>query len=167
MDMIDRLLEHDRWATSHLLGLCQDLTDNQLDQEFDIGLRTIRQTFDHQVHNIVFWTAQMAGHPLTAEYDAERAQRTVPQLIQRHNRAYDEFASLARRLRDEGRLEETFEDHFGMPPSFGGTIIHVTLHNEWHRSEIVHMLTRIGVHEEPPEVDHLLWEHVVNGRTTA
>ena len=166
MDMIDRLLEHDRWATDHLLNLSQDLTDEQLDQEFDIGLRTLRTTFDHYIHNTAFWTGYMMGHPVSAERIAARQDCSVPALIERHERYYDEFAAFARQARDEQRLDETFVDHFGMPPSIGGTIIHVTLHNAEHRSEIVHMLTRIGVHDEPPEVDHLLWEHVVNGRTT-
>ena len=64
-------------------------------------------------------------------------------------------------MRDAGRLDETYEDHFGMPASVGGTVIHVTLHNEMHRSEVIHMLTRLGL-DEPPEVDHLLWEHVAS-----
>ena len=42
MDLLDRLLEHDRWATDQLLELCRGLTDAQLDQPFDIGHRTVR-----------------------------------------------------------------------------------------------------------------------------
>jgi hypothetical protein len=33
----------------------KDLTDAQLDQEFDIGHRTLRQTFDHMILNVDFW----------------------------------------------------------------------------------------------------------------
>jgi uncharacterized damage-inducible protein DinB len=165
MDMIDRLLEHDRWATSQLLKLCQDLTDEQLDHEFDIGLRTIRTTFDHYIYNIEFWTALMKQEPLNESHAEERKQRSLPQLIKRHERAFDLFASTARAARDEGRLDETFKDHWDLPVTLGGSIIHVTLHNEMHRSEVVHMLTRIGQHE-PPEVDHLLWEHVLHGRAS-
>lgn len=165
MDIIDRLLEHDRWATSHLLNLCLELTDEQLDREFDIGHRTLRATFDHHIHTIAFWTALMAGQPLSREQVEARRRHSIPALIERHNSFFDDFAAFARRARDERRLDDTFEDHFGMPPSIAGTIIQVAMHNEVHRSEVVHMLTRIGLHE-PPEVDHLLWEHVLHGRTT-
>jgi hypothetical protein len=44
MNLLDRLLEHDDWATAQLLDLSRTLTDEQLDQEFDIGHRTIRGT---------------------------------------------------------------------------------------------------------------------------
>ena len=36
MDLLDRLLAHDTWTTRQLLLRCQQLTDEQLDQEFDI-----------------------------------------------------------------------------------------------------------------------------------
>jgi uncharacterized damage-inducible protein DinB len=165
MDIIDRLLEHDRWATSHLLNLCLDLTDEHLDREFDIGHRTLRATFDHYLYNIAFWTGLMKGQPVSAERIKERDDRSILALIERHERYHDEFAAFARQARDEQRLDDTFIDHYGMPPSIGGTIIQVTMHNAEHRTEVVHMLTRLGLHE-PPEVDHLLWEHVLHGRTS-
>ncbi len=37
MDLLDRLLAHDHWATARLLDLSRGLTDAQLDQPFDIG----------------------------------------------------------------------------------------------------------------------------------
>ena len=52
---------HDRWATTHLLELCRGLTDAQLDQQFDIGHRTLRATIDHQIPNLDFETGLMTG----------------------------------------------------------------------------------------------------------
>ena len=49
MDLLDRLLEHDHWATAQLLDLSRHLSDAQLDQEFDIGHRTLRDTFEHMI----------------------------------------------------------------------------------------------------------------------
>ncbi|MBL8129082.1 MAG: hypothetical protein JNM64_15720 [Chloroflexia bacterium] len=37
--------------------------------------------------------------------------------------------------------------------------LHVLLHNEGHRTEILHLLALLGV-AEPPEIDHALWDHV-------
>ena len=44
MDLLDRLLDHDHWATTQLLDVSRNLTDAQLDQEFDIGHRSLRGT---------------------------------------------------------------------------------------------------------------------------
>jgi uncharacterized damage-inducible protein DinB len=158
MDLLDRLLEHDRWATARLLALSRDLTDARLDAPFELGHRTPRATLEHIVYYAGSWTALMAGQPV----GDRRAADPVAALIERHERSHAAFAALARRVRDEGRLEETFVDHFGERMTFGGAILHVVLHNAEHRVEAVHMLARLGL-PEPPEVDHGLWDHVRRG----
>jgi len=52
MDLLDRLLGHDAWTTRQLLLRCRDLTDEQLDREFDIGHRTVRATLEHVIRNV-------------------------------------------------------------------------------------------------------------------
>jgi uncharacterized damage-inducible protein DinB len=158
MDLLDRLLEHDRWAMTHLLELCRGLTDAQLDQAFDIGLQTLRTTFEHMIFNVEAWTAVMAGQP----FDAQRNDRSLAALIDRHERSYPAFATLAHRVRDEQRLEETFTDYFGEPMRFGGAIVHVVLHNAEHRTEALHILERLGV-PDLPRLDHGLWDHLSHG----
>lgn len=154
MDLLDRLLEHDHWATAQLLDLSRGLTDGQLDQEFDIGHRTLRDTFEHVIFNIAFWTALMTEQPVPEERD----DRSVTALIDRHERSYAAFASLARQFRDEQGLEDTYIDHYDARKSFGGTILHVVLHNAEHRTEALHILERLRV-PDLPEVDHGLWDY--------
>lgn len=158
MDLLDRLLGHDQWATDQLLDLSRNLTEAQLDQEFDIGHRTLRATFAHMIFNIEAWTAVMAGQPV----ERERDDRPVAALIDRHEQAYATFAAIARQVRDEQRLEETFADHFEEQQRFGAGIVHVVLHNAEHRTEALHILTRQGV-PDPPEIDHALWDHLARG----
>ena len=153
MDLLDRLLGHDDWATTCLQELSRGLTDAQLDQPFDIGLRTLRATFDHLILNLEFWTASMVEQPI--EY--KRGASSVATLIEDHERTYAVFASLARRVRDEQRLDDTFVDHYGGEMTFGGAILHVVLHNAEHRTEALHILERLGV-PDLPEVDHGLWD---------
>lgn len=162
MDLLDRLLEHDRWATAQLLELSRDLTDAQLDQQFDIGHRTLRETFDHLIFNIAFWTGWMIGQPVDPERYFRHNDRSVPALIERYERFYATFASFARQSQDEQRLDDTFVDHFGERPTNGGTVLHVILHNAEHRSEALHILGRLGV-PDLPEIDFLLWEHTSKG----
>lgn len=161
MDLLDRSLGHDRWTTRQYLDVSRDLTDAQLDQEFDIGLRTLRDTFDHMIYIVPFWASQMAGQPI----EVDRSDRSIPALIERHERYYEMFESMARQMRDEERLDETFTDHFGYEQSQGGTIIHVLLHNAQHRSEVLHILRRLGV-SDLIEGDPQEWEHMT-GRIAA
>jgi uncharacterized damage-inducible protein DinB len=154
MDLLDRLLEHDRWATAQLLDRSRNLSDAQLDQEFDIGHRTLRETFAHIIVNIAFWTSLMTEQPV----DKQRDERSLAALIDRHERFYATFATLARQFRDEQRLDETFIDHYDARKSFGGTILHVVLHNAEHRTEALHILERLEV-PDLPEVDHGLWDY--------
>ncbi len=179
MDVLDRLLAHDRWATANLLGRCRDLTDAQLDQAFDIGHRTLRATFDHAIPNVAFWAGLMSG-PLAGEAEvsgslgaligdnerayAARGPSTVDSLTADHERGYAAFAEVARRVQAEGRLDDTFFDDSGYPFTFGGAILMVILHNEGHRTEIVHILARLGVPGlAQVEVDHGLWDFVRRG----
>lgn len=155
MDILDRMLEHDRWATLQLLAAVEDLPDAHLDQEFDIGHRTLRATLEHMVFNIEAWTA------ITSQSDLTRhsPQPSLADISTRFDVAQAAFATLARRLRDEDLLDAMFTDHFAEQQSYGAAVIHVLLHNEGHRTEILHFLSRLGANE-PPEVDHALWDHV-------
>jgi len=154
MELLDRLLDHDHWATTQLLHLSLELSDGLLDQEFDIGHRTLRETLDHLIFVIDFWTGWMAGQPVTWEREVHRS---IAELIERHERFYATFASFARRADDEQRLDDTFVDHFEGQITFGGAVLHVILHNAEHRNEAVHILGRLGP-PEVPEVDHGFWD---------
>jgi uncharacterized damage-inducible protein DinB len=156
MNLFDRMLGYDRWTNLRLFELSRDLADAQLDQEFDIGHRTLRATFDHINAMLDYWTTAMLGEP--AAPDAE--DRTLDALIARHEREYDRFEALARRLYSENRLDETYLDHHQYPQSIGGTILHLPFHNAGHRSEILHIFERLGL-QNLPEGDPTEWEHAV------
>ena len=161
MDLLDRLLGHDDWVTTRLLDLSRGLTDAQLDAPFEIGLGTLRATYEHIIFYVAFWTAYMTEQPVTEQRD----ERSMTALRERHERAFATFAALARQVRDEQRLEDTFVDHYAERMTFGGAILHVILHNAEHRSEAVHILGRLDVPDlpAPPEVDHGLWDFVRRG----
>jgi len=160
MDLLDRLLGFDYWATAQLLELSRDLTDAQLDQPFDVGLGTLRATFDHMIFNLDFWITLMARQPVTRERERHPS---IALLIERHERAHATFATIAHRARDAQRLDDTFVDHFGYRQTLGGTILHVALHDVEHRTEAQHILQRLGVRgllELYPQD----WEHATQGR---
>lgn len=163
MDLLDVLLDHDHWATAQLLDAGGGLTDAQLDQPFDIGHRTLRETFGHMIFNVPFWTAFLAGQPATEGYsaDSQPDDRSLAALRDHHERSYAAFAIVARRLRDEQRLNHTYIDQYAIHKSFGGTILMVIEHNVAHRSEVLHILERLDV-RDLPEVDLGVWDYLLH-----
>lgn len=114
------------------------------------------------IHNIAFWGGLMADQPIDPDRTTQQYDRSIPALIERFEHAYGIFASAVREARDTQRLDDTFVDHFGLPTMIGGTLLHVVIHNVEHRSEVLHILQRLGV-PDLPEVDHLFWEHATQG----
>ena len=163
MDLLDLLLDHDHWATARLLEASGGLTDAQLDQEFDIGHRTLRDTFAHMISNVPFWTAFLTGRSPDGGYsaDARPDDRSLAALSDHHERSHAAFAGVARRLRDEHRLGETYVDHYAVRKSFGGTILMLVEHDEGHRTEALHILGRLGV-PDLPEVDLGVWDYLLH-----
>lgn len=159
MDILDRLLDHDRWATLQVLDKAGTLDDAQLDQAFDIGHRTLRETIEHLLWAKEGWTALMTrtrppGHP---------DERPIAYQKERFIRAHEAFTDVARRMRDAGRLDDTFPDFYDVEATYGSGILQVILHSEGHRNECVHILTRLGLPAQDLEFDYGLWDFVRRG----
>jgi uncharacterized damage-inducible protein DinB len=158
MDLLDRLLGHDRWTTAQLLERCRELQPEQWMQPFDLGHETLAATFQHMLGNVRVWTDLMAERPVRPS--ADEALTTGDILLAAWQRVYTDFATLARRIADKRRWDATYVDVLDDPPrdkTFGGTIAHVITHNMHHRAEIIHMLTRLGL-AHVLEGDVLSWE---------
>jgi uncharacterized damage-inducible protein DinB len=162
VDLLDRLLGHDEWTTREILYRCTKLTDEELNQDFDIGHRTVYATLAHMISNVSTWTDLMEGNQVVPGKEIWEGL-SIGTLIERHETAYENFAALARLIRDENRLDELWLDVLDEPPavkSYGGAIAHVITHNMHHRSELLHMLARLGL-DGLPEGDALSWEQTV------
>ncbi len=155
MDVLDRLLGHDAWTTRLLLDRCGELTDAQLDQDIDIGHRTVRATFDHLIWNMQAWGADMAGRPV-----GERGGDSLDALEARLDAAATLLAKIARDI----AARDAWDDRWTPPNdgplverTFGGTIAHVITHSMHHRAQLLYMLRVLGV-SGLPEGDVLSWE---------
>jgi uncharacterized damage-inducible protein DinB len=159
MDILDRLLGHDAWTTRQLLLRCRELDATQLQQPFDVGHGTVDETLRHMIGNVRTWTDLMNGDP-QAGAGASLDGTSIDELIVQHDAVASDFAILARRIRAEGRFDDTWLDTLDDPPkdkTYGGAIAHVITHNMHHRGELLHMLQRLGV-SDLPEGDLLGWE---------
>ena len=158
MDLLDRMLGHDRWATTQVLDKCRNLSDEQIDQQFDIGHHSLRETLDHMIYVIDFWTGWMSGRPVEHDRTTLQYDRSIDALAKRHDQYQANFAAFARQAQDEQRLDDIFIDHYGYRQSIGATILQLLNHNTQHRSEVRHMLERLGV-EKLWDYDPQEWEH--------
>src|SRR5213595_3846892 len=115
MDILDRLLGHDAWTTRQLLLRCRDLSDAELDREFDIGHRTVRATFLHILRNMEVWTDLISGEAVRNDEGREASGRSIEGLLRRLDRVAGQLASTATRIAREGRLDELWVDYLDDP----------------------------------------------------
>ena len=159
MDLLDRLLAHDAWTTRQLLILAQPLTEAQWTQPFDIGHVTLRATLEHMIFNVETWTALMDGAAHPGDQPTFTGLSTAD-LLERHDAAMAAFSALAQRVRATDSWDVRWVDILDDPPAektYGGAIAHVITHNMHHRSEVMHVLHRLGV-DDIIEGDVLSWE---------
>jgi len=159
MDLLDRLLGHDAWTTRLLLTRCRELTDEQLDREFDIGHRTVRATLLHILRNMEVWAELMSGRAARAK-NVQMEDGSVAAMIVRLDDAAADLARVSRAVAVRGEWNGRFLDTLDDPPtehSFGGGIAHVITHSMHHRAQLLYMLRKLGL-EGLPEGDVLSWE---------
>lgn len=155
MDLLDRLLRHDAWTTGLLLARCEELTDEQLDRDIDIGHRTVRRTFDHLIWNMQAWGNEMAGLPAGA-----RGGDSLAALRKRLDAAATRLAEVAHDVAARGAWDEVWvptDDGPRVERTYGGTIAHVITHSMHHRAQLLYMLRVLGL-KDLPEGDVLSWE---------
>ena len=147
MDLLDRLLGHDRWTTRQLLDICATLSDEQLDRNFDIGHRTLRATFNHIIRNMEIWSALMEPCDLPKEFDT-----SVHGLIRRLDVAAARLVVVSRTVADRNAWDDKWLDVLEKPPqekSYGTGIAHIITHSMHHRAQVLHMLRLSGVKDLP------------------
>src|SRR5262245_20059147 len=111
------------------------------------------------ISNVRVWTDLMSGTVIDRGAWESR-EFSLGELAHQHEIASNDFARLAGRIRDAGRWDDMWLDVLDDPPAsktYGGAIAHVLTHNMHHRSELLHILARLGL-KELPEGDVLSWE---------
>ncbi len=160
MDLLDRLLGHDAWTTRQILGLCESLTDAQLDREFDIGHRSVRATLAHLIWNMEAWSGMMAAGFDLPEAREIAKRRTIPEMTARLDRAAAILSQVARSVSQRGGWDDEWDDPLDDPPTrktYGGAIAHIITHSMHHRAQLLYLLRLLGV-PNLPEGDVLSWE---------
>lgn len=156
MDLLDRLLAHDAWTTRQLLEICATLSDEQLDQQFDIGHRTLRATLHHIIGNMELWSALMAGVPITRPSD-----QSINGMRERLTAAAVRLQKIGTHVQATNGWDDVWLDHLDNPPrkkTFGSALAHIITHSMHHRAQVLYMLRLSGV-QTLPEGDVFSWEN--------
>lgn len=159
MTILERLLQHDAWTTRELLRRAATLPDAALDEEFDLGHRTLRRTFAHIIGNMECWCDLMTGSPQRTSAPKEEAN-SISGLLERLDRVAAELLTLGQSVEREGRADDDFVDTLDNPPRrkpLGAGLVHIATHGMHHRAQCLSFLRRLGV-PDLPEGDALSWE---------
>jgi uncharacterized damage-inducible protein DinB len=148
-NLLDILLEHDKWATQQILLACEKLSAEQLLQKFEIGPGSLSATVTHIIGAIRAWTDTLAERPQRPRPEQSGIQYSPAQLMQLLDESVDEFMAIARKYPLEQIVKRTRE---GKEYSFtrGVVITHVTTHGMHHRAQCLNMLKHLGVSPLPP-----------------
>lgn len=160
MTILDRLLGHDAWTTRQLLLRCRELSSEQLDRKFDIGDRSLHETFEHLIACMESHTDLMLGRTIDAPY---RDDESLEGMLARLTIVAKDFADFAAKVEREGRADEmciNAESTWKGP--LGSVIAHLITHSMHHRAQILYMLEQLGV-ENLIEGDALGWEGQARG----
>lgn len=141
---LDILLAHDRWASLQILSACKSLTDEQLDQKFEMGPGTIRATITHMIAAMNAWSDTLAQKPNRERIDSSGVKYSVVQLEQFLLEATREFSNLARACPVD---EVVTRERLGTVYRFtrGAILTHVATHGMHHRAQCLNMLRHLGV----------------------
>jgi uncharacterized damage-inducible protein DinB len=160
MNILDRLLGHDAWTTRQLLLRCRELSDEQLDRPFDIGDRSLRQTFEHLIACMESHTDLMLGR---ATYEAYRDDESIDGMLSRLTIVAKDFGEFAAKVEREGRADEMCVNiEYGRKLPLGSVIAHLLTHSMHHRAQIMYMLAQLSV-QDVIEGDALGWEGQARG----
>jgi len=158
--IVDRLLGHDAWTTRQLLLRCRELSEEQLSRKFDIGDKSLLETFEHLIACMEGHTEFMMGR---TAYEAYRDDETVDGMLTRLTIVAKDLAEVASRVDREGQADVMVTDpDNGNRRSLGGLIAHTITHSMHHRAQILYILEQLGV-QNVIEGDALGWEAQARG----
>jgi uncharacterized damage-inducible protein DinB len=158
MTILDRFLGHDAWTTRQLILRCRELSDEQLDQKFEIGDRSLRNTFVHMLECMELHLDRMFGRDermLEEDYSLDA-------LLTRHTLSSKEMMELATRVEREGKADDFWRGGSGKKITLGAGIVHLITHNMHHRAQALYIMEKLGL-KNVIEGDPLGWESVARG----
>ena len=142
------MLNFDAWANDRLFDACVALDDAALDQEFEMGLGSIRKSLVHNLGAMIGWTGvlQEAKDPFAAMQ--KETANSIEDLRDAQKRASQEFQAAVLSGQFTDTMNREREDKV-LVFTRGGICAHVMTHSMHHRAQCLNMLRQLGVGDLP------------------
>lgn len=149
-DPLSILLHHDRWATMQLLDVCAGLSEEQLHRRFEIGPGSLHDTLTHMVAVLRTWADSLAGRDLRPRLEGDGQRRTIQQLRDLSEAAWQELNAEVRRRPLDELTTRTLRSGKVVRMTRSAILTHATTHGTHHRAQCLNMLRHLGVSPLPP-----------------
>jgi len=146
-DVVAILFAHCRSADAELLAIIRELTPEQLDRAFEMGLGSIRATYEHNLGALRGWADVFANRPRRA-WLPDEGPYTIEQLDAITTALHDDWVEIV----DKFPLDEVIERPRGDSMrrfTRAHIVTHVTTHAMHHRAQMINMLRHVGVENLP------------------
>ena len=142
-------------ANEQIIAASCELSNDQLDQGFDMGRGTLRKTLIHILAGEHVWLLRWKGQADAPWLDEDAAMPVADIARDLRQTSVDRTAFLE--SIDDGDLNRTMRYLDTVAGYFtailGDMIVQGLVHSIHHRAQAVNMLRRVGV--EPPEIDYM------------
>ena len=161
MTILERLLGHDAWTTRQLLLRCPEFSEEQMDRNFEIGDKSLRETLHHIIAAMESHTRRLYGRNLT---DSLPEGKSVDEMLDRLTAVAKLLGDFALKMEREGREDELVVVNLqnGYSRTAGGVVAHILTHGMHHRAQAISIMEQLGA-KDVIEGDVLGWESVIRG----
>src|SRR4051794_34483924 len=153
---IRELFEYDDWSMRRIFAAAESLDDAALDQQFEIGMGSLRRTLVHTFGTEAIWLARCmdgANAKISGIDNAVSIEKLKEQWSDLRGK-WDEFITATK---DKAGLERMidYKDMQGNPHTSRllDLVLHVVNHGMHHRAQALNMLRHLGV--KPPRIDYI------------
>ena len=150
--LLQRLLDHNLYATRLTLETCRGLSADQFHQRFEIGPGSLHDTLRHVVGAMLRWSDRIMHREVRPSIEQPGARFSVDDLLRLLEQGDREFRAAAQDA--EARLDQTMSVQFApqmpvMQFTRASALVHVATHGAHHRAQALNMLRRLGVTDRP------------------
>lgn len=153
------LFSYTDWARDEIFELCGGLSAGQLDQPFEMGIGSIRNTLHHVWAAERIWLDRWSkgGQPVFMQPESGLPSATL--LERAKITAAERNAFLAKQGEADLAGPLDFTNTKGEPYSLplGGQMLHVCNHGIHHRAQVINMLRRVGGPLPKPGLDYIFF----------
>jgi uncharacterized damage-inducible protein DinB len=153
---LERFFAYNDWADDRVFSVAGQLADSQLDQEFEIGLGTLRKTLVHTCDAQRWWISNWTQGPLHS-FPVIDSSVSMQELKQQMVKIRADRSAVLQSMDDASLAEETrAQPRQGVIVSFpiGQTMLQLCNHGTHHRAQAVNMLRHLGA--PPLPMDYLV-----------